>query len=410
MSSTTGAELAPTSVRVSRLTVDRRALVAKSATGRARLRLRREAELLRHMADLPVVSLVTVRETDDRTDLVTDDAGSHDLSRTTGLRPSTLLSALVGTADAVARLHRAGWSHGALCAEHVVLSPDGRVRLCSLGSARQLRAGRPDRQEDLQQLLALTLGALDRHDDPAWSPAERRRWRSVRRRAGRRLRTTGSASDTTVDPAVLGAVLAELAEASYEHGAHRPSASRTGTGPGSPLGRPSIRLVAGIVGFALCVLGWGWADAADAGDEQRAEPVAAVTGHAPPCPAVGSTTPDLDRDGCGDAILVDGHELTVDGTTLRAGRTGDRVAVAPLHCGGEPVVVLLRPSTGEVFAFDDLPSPDRPTPAVLVDTVPGAVAIDTGVTGRCSRAAVRRADGVEHPVEAAADGASGEDR
>ena len=110
--------LVPASVRVRRLRVGDRALVAKSAVGRARQQLRHEAELLEHLAAPYVVRLVALRDTDDRTDLVTADAGPHDLSGRWAADPDDLLAALHAAADAVARLHARGWSHGALCGDH----------------------------------------------------------------------------------------------------------------------------------------------------------------------------------------------------------------------------------------------------------------------------------------------------
>ena len=80
------------SVTVGRLVVGGRPLVAKRATGGARRRLRREAELLDHLQDLPVVQLVALRDSDDHTDLVTADAGNCDLADPAGRTPDELLA------------------------------------------------------------------------------------------------------------------------------------------------------------------------------------------------------------------------------------------------------------------------------------------------------------------------------
>ena len=157
--------------RVHRLTVSGVALVAKSARGGSRQHLRREAELLEHLRGLPVVELMALRDSDDRTDLVTIDAGERDLSRLDGLSPEQILRALADAAAAVAELHAAGWTHGALCAQHVVVSGDGAVRLCSLGSAAvrcdsQGELG-PAARSDVQQLVATIDRVLpELHHDP----------------------------------------------------------------------------------------------------------------------------------------------------------------------------------------------------------------------------------------------------
>lgn len=374
--------LAPTSVQVRRLRVGARALIAKSAVGRARQDLRHEAELLQHLAGTDVVAFVALRDTDERTDLVTEDAGAHDLASIHGAPPDELLVALHRTAIAVARLHERGWSHGALCASHVVVTRSG-VALCSLGSARPLEAAPSLLAHDRRQLVELIHGLLDR-PDPTWDHQERRRWRRI----GRSVRRTTSAprhGDATDPPSAadLAAALGMLRRSGTSDAA---PARRRGRPVPNPLSGSSVRLVAGMAGLAAVTLAWG---ALSGAGPSAAEPETAgleTAGPEPPATAA-------------PAWSVRGNRLTMNGTTYRVGTDGDVLTVAPLSCGATPSVVLLRPSTGEVFRFDDRPSVGRSVAAIHVTTAAGATGLATSNDPGCPRAAVVAADGAVHPIE-----------
>jgi hypothetical protein len=368
--------LVPTSVQVRRLHVGTRALVAKSAVGRARQDLRHEAELLQHLAGPDVVGFVALRDTDERTDLVTEDAGAHDLASIHGIRPDELLVALQRTATAVARLHERGWTHGALCASHVVPTHHG-VALCSLGSARRLEAEPSSLVHDRQQLVDLVHGVLDR-SDPAWDLHERRRWRRI----GRSVRRATSAlhDGGVVDPPAatdLAAALDVLCRSSGKDVASTRRPSRPGP---HLLSRSSVRLVAGMVGLAAVAVAWD-----------------ALSGAPPSAAELETAGPE--RPVAAPTWSVRGNRLTIDGTTYRVGTDGDVLTVAPLSCGATPSVVLLRPGTGEVFRFDDRPTAGRAVAATHVTTAAGATGLATSDDPGCPRAAVVAADGAVHPVE-----------
>ncbi len=71
------------------------------------------------------------------------------------------------------------------------------------------------------------------------------------------------------------------------------------------------------------------------------------------CPAPMSVlVADIDGDGCLDGLnYVDGV-LETGGVRWAVGRAGDQVATGDWTCAGKRTLVLLRPSTGEVFRFD----------------------------------------------------------
>lgn len=385
--------LAPTSVHVRRLRVGARALVAKSAVGRARQDLRHEAELLQHLAGPDVVAFVALRDTDERTDLVTENAGAHDLATVHGVRPDELLAALHRTAVAVARLHERGWSHGALCASHVVVTRSG-VALCSLGSARPIEAAPSSLVHDRQQLVEMIHGLLDR-SDPAWDHQERRWWRRIGRSV--RRATSPPHRGATVHPptaADLATALGALCRSSASSVAAAPGRGRSAP---RPLSRSSVRLVAGMVGLAAVTVAWAALGGAapSAADPETADPETATPD---------STHSDTTEPGpvapAAPAWSVRGNQLTIDGTTYRVGTDGDVLTLAPLSCGATPSVVLLRPSTGEVFRFDDRPAAGRTVAATHVMTSAGATGLATSDEPGCLRAAVVAADGAVHPIEA----------
>ena len=113
------------------------AVVVKAASGPGRDRLRHEAVVLRVLRGQRLVRLVELREDDRRTTLVMADAGSTSLDALAGDAARTA-AALSATCEAVASLHAAGWSHGALETTHVLVGPRDRIRLCSLSRARTL--------------------------------------------------------------------------------------------------------------------------------------------------------------------------------------------------------------------------------------------------------------------------------
>lgn len=63
--------------------------------------------------------------------------------------------------------------------------------------------------------------------------------------------------------------------------------------------------------------------------------------------------PDLDDDGCPESIRLDGRIATVGNVQVELGIGGDLLTVGDTNCDGIATPFLLRPSTGEVFAFPE---------------------------------------------------------
>lgn len=358
--------------RTNRLVVSGVDLFAKSAHGGSRRHLRREAEILDHLRGTAVVDLVALRESDDRTDLVSRTAGDHDLSRTAGMAPSEVFSVLTATASAVADLHASGWVHGALCAEHVIVGPDLSVRLCSLGSASVRMGNGNDVDDDLQQLLTLTENVLA-HPHSHWSTATRLEFRRLARVVNRALagarRKSGSvpASDLA---RLLNDVVGSVGEREQEH------PTRTECHFASGLSRPPLRLLAAAVGVGAIGLTWG-AVAAAGQHDGGSEVTAMGSGATSDCRST-PIGPDIDSDGCDDAVDITGNIVQVAEARFRAGKPGDVVEVAQVDCERSAQVVLLRPSTGEMFTFDQWPGSQPPAAARLLGVFPDAVDIGLG--------------------------------
>ncbi len=387
-----------TRTHVRRLEVGGSDLVAKSVRGRARSHLRREAEVLGHLEGVPVVELVALRDNDDRTDLVTLDAGAHDLSNPVGLRPALLLTSIAEAADALDQLHRAGWVHGAFCGEHIVVDHGGRATLCSLGSAVPHAAGEHGVADDLEQLRRL-IDRLASRRDPTWTSAELRWWRRRSRRLVRVLARSGS---WTADAAQIAAITRSFDPPTSGSG------SQDHPGAGNPalrLGRAPTGLLLGIITIAATALLWTGRSPTVAGSSSTDDStpttttITTTTTTTTPGGATGCTDDpgtdeavDLDGDGCVEPVTVEGNEVRSRTSVVRAGTAGDEVAIASPGCTGPPRVVLLRPSTGEVFVFEDPPTTDRPAAAtLLVTTGPGALDVDD--RAGCRDVTVRHPDG-----------------
>jgi len=373
---------ATSQMRVRRVEVAGRRLVAKSATGRRRSELRREAELLDHLQHRHVIDLTVLRESDDRTDMITDDAGDHTLSDTAALCPEFFFAALTATAEAVAELHEAGWSHGALCAEHVVVDDVGGVTLCSLGTASMHGADDTAATDDLLQLRAVIDAGLRHHDDD-WSHAERGRWRRLSRRARRRIDERRSCSN--------GETLTARALTESLRTVGAPSSPPT---PAPRRVRSPVRLTrtpatlvtaAAAVGVAALL----WATTSSPAGVASAQPSPEPSGISqppepseptdPPQPTEPTQPGEPPQPGV-EEVSVTGNDVRTGSVTFRAGTDGDRLAVVDPDCTGTARVMLLRPSTGEVFEFSEWATTGRPARARLHSVHPGAVdleAIDT---------------------------------
>jgi hypothetical protein len=354
---------------VHRVVVDGRPVVVKRARSSARVTLRAEAEVLGHVPADSSVQFVSLRETDDHTDLVLEDAGGIDLSDAGQLDEDSVRRALAGTVRSVARLHDAGWVHGALCAEHVVLDAEHRPTLCSLGSAR--RASTEDIERERRQLVSLVANTLRRHASSDRPAHERRASRAL----AERVRRTEATDSTT---SASGAALVDLLEPDAEADRRRWTAGDVlGAAAQLPLG--AIAATLALCGLAVVLLA---TDRADSPTDQALEVGTTTAGaSAPPERLTDATTSH-----------VAGHIVEHDGVRFAVGRSGDRVALGDWDCDGALTPALLRPRTGEVHVFDEWARPGAPVAARRLATRSGASELLVDHHD-CGRLRLRSADG-----------------
>lgn len=123
----------------------------------------------------------------------------------------------------------------------------------------------------------------------------------------------------------------------------------------------------------------------------------------PGCPAVaGPLSADVDGDGCPDAVRFDGGVVEAAGRRWAVGEPGDVIGVGDWTCAGTRSVAVLRPRTGQVFAFSGWATASRDLTAALVGEVAGGQALraaDIDGDG-CNELVVERRSGapaVLHP-------------
>ena len=120
----------------------------------------------------------------------------------------------------------------------------------------------------------------------------------------------------------------------------------------------------------------------------------------PGCPAVAAPAADVDGDGCPEALAVDGATVTAGPVQWTLGEPGDMAAVGDWDCDGQASAALLRPRTGDVFAFPAWAESGSPVSVQPIERVGEATGIRarTGDDG-CDELVVDVASGTARSVE-----------
>ena len=354
----------------------------QAETTQEAVRLRHEAQVLEVARHPGVVELVAAG--DDGLTLRLVDGKPLSATR----RPHDELAPVAAAAAAtLADLHDIGVVHGTITAEHILIDRHGQPVFCSFG--RGAVDGGPDTPAAFADVAALarTLTAASDGTTGHWirsAGADAGHHRSPARRLATRLG----------DDAPTGRI--RKAAVVVENG-HRP-ARRLAMGVAADAPKLSPRrhrrgvvvaaaaAAVALVSVALAVL---------AAPDTRQSRVAAPGAVAPPCPAVDQ--------GC-RPILVGAGVVTVPSGRYRIGDPGDQVVVGRWRCRGA-LPALLRPTTGEVWAWDSWAGSAGALPARLLTRIPDArsVTVDPLSSG-CDRLVVRRRDGgvvVIRPAEGA---------
>ncbi len=428
----------------------RRVVVKHAASPVEAARLRREADLLDVAAHPGLVELASF---DDGAEpvlrTVAVDGQSLDLVRP--LDVEEVAGVVAALASTLADLHGMGLVHGAVTPEHVLIDGDGRPVLCGLGygglvgeplsqaaplagefvDQSRAGAGALDPASDVCGAGALVFHLLDRGAAGAADGL-----RAVARRA--------TAADVASRPSAR-----DLADAAYDATANprlprlrdapvraasepgidplaarrrlRPLESwRRTQAPALPAPRARLRSVAllavaivaiaGVVATTLRSPSSG--TASPAATAATAAPAEAATGAetgrlpadpraAPPAPAgcevaAGPLAADVDGDGCPETLRFADGVVAAGALRWSVGEAGDEIAVGDWACSGARSLAILRPRTGEVFAFTGWAGADRPVEAPMIGAVAG---------GRALRAADLDGDGCNELVVERAAGA-----
>lgn len=265
-----------------------------------------EAAWLQAAARPGVVQLLSVSS--DPTTIVTAHAGARTL-RTARLAPLDGLRLMVATADLLAGLHRDGLVHGKLTVDHIIVGSAGPV-LCSPDGTID------DPTADVDGMARCMNELSKQWDASGATVAWRQRWDQL---ATRLADATDPSRSATRAGQALRSV---LPDGSPEEPTSAPSPSRRQRG-----------LIAAGVLVTITVSGLVFV----------ADPNAASS----------STGP----------------RIIIDGSTYSVGQQGDDVAHLHEPCDPKAPVVLLRPSTGEIFAFDVIGDQAE---ATAIATTPGA--------------------------------------
>ena len=429
------------SAKISHKLIHGQRILVKSAAGRERSRLRHEAEVLGLLQLSGLVDMLELKEEDDQTLLLLLDNGPRTLLWPLDMTGEELLRALQRCCTAVEQLHAAGWSHGSLRPEHVLLGARGRPKLCSLGDSQPLLHLSNEKaaaaiQGDVDQLAAM-FAHVANFQIASMSRTDRWRWRQQSRKL-RQIAELNQTSTTALTTSELATAIGELRCRTISPlGFGRRGVSRRPTPAPGPA-RGLVTLGAAAAGIALLFSAGVALTASSKTPSQTDSAQAATTPPATPAstlpdaplPATTATDTslpdasmpddrgggcglwpminngsglglDIDGDSCPDHIEIAGQFITVGDLTYQVGLPQDRLAVGDWDCDGRATALLLRPSTGELFEFSAWALPGETAQSQLVSTIAQAADLagvritDSTTAGKisCDRALVALLDG-----------------
>lgn len=407
------------------------AVVVKTATGADAPRLRAAGERLLAAAHPGVIEVLSSSGSGDWWELRLVHGG-RPLDTLGPMRPEQVAAIAAAAAATLADLHACGIVHGRIDPSHVLLGSHGGPVLCGFGDGSPAGATTADDVGALGALIVTLLGA-----EAELEAIPEHRWR--RRRAGatwiRRtlllLADQAAAEPPSRRPSArrLAAAISEAhpdalaspaspalsdATASGHPMASIPPAdpletlrATAGTAPRPPRLPALAAALAGVI-----VLGAGGLRLARSGaPSPRVAPAPAAsttlapssavpdpdllpttaTATSPPAPCVPS--PEVSgAAGCAP-VAIDGTSVVVGERRYEVGEPGDLVVAGDWDCDGVATPALLRPATGEVFAFSSW-AVTGDVVVRAVDQVAGAsrLVVEAGRDG-CATLVVKRVDG-----------------
>jgi hypothetical protein len=343
-------------------------------------------------------------------------------------RPDESLRALAAAAETLADLHSLGIVHGSIGADAVLVAPGQAPLLDRFGAAGLAGDAGPD-------------GAVLRPADDVVALAdlvrEVRGGSRIRRRRSRRQRPDADDLDLLLDEATSGRPppARRLARAiARDVAAHPPPGPAVRSGPGSPtapvgpaaspLGAPDpfarlrpttvepgprrgprvLTLAAAVAGLAAVTAGVTglWAGAAGPPPPHLAAAATHTTSHPSAGPSTTATVAAAATARAAQVLTAHHGVLVVGAVRYRVGAPGDEALVADWGCRGARRVVVLRPSTGEVFTFTGWARPGHDVVATPTGSVPPHSRLGSRTAVGCAVAVATSPDGTVHALDAGA--------
>jgi hypothetical protein len=371
--------------------------------------IRAEAERLGTEEHPGLVRLVGVREDDDGPRLLTEYVGPRTMATMGPVTTETAADLVADLATTVADLHVAGFVHGDVRPEHVLVAGD-RTVLCSPAAWADDRTPADDVLGIGRCLASLLEPDLDEEPIPDRRPWRRTPWIGYRHRALLTLADQATDEDPRRRPAARA--LADAVRQAAGGGAEVVDEPRRTVFTFAqevvdlvvirvrhrhPRPRSPRRRV-----LLLAALGAVVATAGAAGLTSRApttEASAASATASPPTTACAGDGPDLDGDGCPEAVELGDGWIDVDGRRYRVGRPGNALALGDWDGDGRATVALLQRGTGQVWRFAAW-DPDAEVTAEPLGHYPGATDLVTEPLAGHDRLLVRGRDGTTTEVRA----------
>jgi hypothetical protein len=344
-------------------------------------RLRTEAQVLARAGHPGVVALVELRDHDDRTELVTARVGAHTLATMPPIEPRLAAEQAAALAGVIADLHEMGVVHQRLTADHILVGADGRLVVGGMAEA-----GPGDTDVDIRRLGALFELLAESGPPPA----------GVRDKRLVRGLLALAEQARTAEPAPSAAVLAQLAGTLARYARVVPRLP-------APPHRAPARVVAPLVLVAVAVVAFAAIrnlSPAPPAAEASAPP---STGNPAPASTITAPTTSAFPGETPTTGPVAAARLDAGGAHFEVGRADDQVVLGDWDCDGEPGAALLRPSTGEIFVFDVLATPDHPVTGRALAQLPDVASLNTlEQPGGCTSLAVQLRDGTPRVLLAGA--------
>jgi len=381
----------------------------RTACGSAAEALRREALILGRARHPGIAELLSC-EDDGETVRLTLARPDGPALADCRLERAEIAGIMAVLATTVSDLHAIGVACGALDAADVVIGPDGRPVLGSLGRATILDgparswAVAPIAQADVGSLCQLLAQLLERGGDhsPASSPLQQlaASWADEGADGHRRLRPrrppgrppTAQAFADRVVALVPDARLPARESSDEDQDARidawleqsRDHCDLVIPESGPPRLPVVLLAVLGLLLVGVLVVRHGGSRPHLGAAASRQAP---PTGGSSPPPTTGPAP------AAPSPMSFAGGVLTVGTDRYNLGLPGDVIATGRWNCQPTATVALLRPSLGSVWVFDAWPTESASTTSRFVTQVDGATALQPQADGACDDLLVERSNG-----------------